>query len=87
MLFFFFFFLSDGQVYLVWWQAHYYSDDDQNIDIDVALSYIDERLQDVLGHYQKDFEGRVSTENLGAKFSGYGSLLPTYQRSPLMWSH
>nr|CAN79066.1 hypothetical protein VITISV_019693 [Vitis vinifera] len=68
-------------------QAHYYSDDDQNIDIDVALSYIDERLQDVLGHYQKDFEGRVSTENLGAKFSGYGSLLPTYQRSPLMWSH
>ncbi|CBI36809.3 unnamed protein product, partial [Vitis vinifera] len=51
------------------------------------LWHSDERLQDVLGHYQKDFEGGVSAENLGAKFGGYGSFLPTYQRSPLMWSH
>ncbi|CAL0311083.1 unnamed protein product [Lupinus luteus] len=50
-----------------------------------ALSYIDEKLQDVLGHFQKDFEGGVSAENLGAKFGGYGSFLPTYQRSPF-WS-
>jgi hypothetical protein len=25
----------------------------------------DEKLQDVLGHFQKDFEGGVSVENLG----------------------
>ncbi|KAL6896574.1 hypothetical protein ACP4OV_007146 [Aristida adscensionis] len=52
------------------------------VDPDVALSYIDEKLQDVLGHFQKDFEGGVSAENLGSKFGGYGSFLPTYQRSP-----
>ncbi|VFQ79237.1 unnamed protein product [Cuscuta campestris] len=56
--------------------------DDTNIDPDVALSYIDERLQSVLGHFQKDFEGGVSAENLGAKFGGYGSFLPAHQRSP-----
>ncbi|KAI3783147.1 hypothetical protein L2E82_13211 [Cichorium intybus] len=58
------------------------NDDDSTIDPDVALSYLDEKLQDVLGHFQKDFEGGVSAENLGAKFGGYGSFLPTYQRSP-----
>ncbi|KAL8192029.1 hypothetical protein R6Q57_028150 [Mikania cordata] len=58
------------------------NDDDSTIDPDVALSYIDEKLQDVLGHFQKDFEGGFSAENLGAKFGGYGSFLPTYQRSP-----
>ncbi|KAF0887847.1 hypothetical protein E2562_004057 [Oryza meyeriana var. granulata] len=42
----------------------------------------DEKLQHVLGHFQKDFEGVVSAENLGSKFGGYGSFLPTYQRSP-----
>ncbi|KAI7747695.1 hypothetical protein M8C21_029033, partial [Ambrosia artemisiifolia] len=57
-------------------------DDESRIDPDVALSYLDEKLQDVLGHFQKDFEGGVSAENLGAKFGGYGSFLPTYQRSP-----
>ncbi|KAJ7977520.1 CW-type zinc-finger protein [Quillaja saponaria] len=61
-------------------------DYDASIDPDVALSYIDEKLQDVLGHFQKDFEGGVSAENLGAKFGGYGSFLPTYQRSPA-WPH
>ncbi|KAF8680676.1 hypothetical protein HU200_045711 [Digitaria exilis] len=58
-------------------------DDTAFVDPDVALSYIDEKLQDVLGHFQKDFEGGVSAENLGSKFGGYGSFLPTYQRSPL----
>ncbi|KAL6505007.1 hypothetical protein OROGR_024824 [Orobanche gracilis] len=59
---------------------------DSTIDPDIALSYIEEKLQNVLGHFQKDFEGGVSAENLGAKFGGYGSFLPTYQRSPC-WSH
>ncbi|KAH0459185.1 hypothetical protein IEQ34_011999 [Dendrobium chrysotoxum] len=52
------------------------------IDPDVDLSYIDERLQDVLGHLQREFECGVSVENLGAKFGGYGSFLPAYKRSP-----
>ncbi|WOK96001.1 hypothetical protein Cni_G04708 [Canna indica] len=56
-------------------------EDDSCVDPD-ALSYIDEKIQDVLGHFQKDFEADVSAETLGAKFGGYGSFLPTYQRSP-----
>uniref|UniRef100_A0A0E0KDN7 CW-type domain-containing protein n=1 Tax=Oryza punctata TaxID=4537 RepID=A0A0E0KDN7_ORYPU len=52
------------------------------LDPEVAFSYIDEKLQHVLGHFQKDFEGGVSAENLGSKYGGYGSFLPTYQRSP-----
>ncbi|PHT44467.1 hypothetical protein CQW23_13625 [Capsicum baccatum] len=56
--------------------------DDSTVDPDIALSYIDEKLQDVLGHFQKDFEDGVSSENLGSKFGGYGSFLPAYQRSP-----
>ncbi|CAJ1879051.1 unnamed protein product [Sphenostylis stenocarpa] len=63
-----------------------HEDYDATVDPDVALSYIDDKIQDVLGHFQKDFEGGVSAENLGAKFGGYGSFLPTYQRSPV-WSH
>ncbi|XP_018432880.1 cysteine-tryptophan domain-containing zinc finger protein 3 [Raphanus sativus] len=57
-----------------------------SIDPDNDLSYIDEKLQNILGHFKKDFEGDFSAENLGAKFGGYGSFLPTYQRSPL-WSY
>ncbi|KAA8549191.1 hypothetical protein F0562_000875 [Nyssa sinensis] len=64
----------------------YQDDDDSTIDPDVSLSYLDDKLQDVLGHFQKDFEGGVSAENLGSKFGGYGSFLPTYQRSP-GWPH
>ncbi|XP_062211259.1 cysteine-tryptophan domain-containing zinc finger protein 3-like [Phragmites australis] len=56
-------------------------DDEAFFDPDAALSYIDEKLQRVLGHFQKDFEGGVSAEILGSKFGGYGSFLPTYQRS------
>ncbi|XP_009794355.1 cysteine-tryptophan domain-containing zinc finger protein 7 [Nicotiana sylvestris] len=59
---------------------------DSTIDPDVSLSYLDEKLHNVLGHFQKDFEGGVSAENLGSRFGGYGSFLPTYQRSP-SWSH
>ncbi|KAL2534625.1 CW-type domain-containing protein [Abeliophyllum distichum] len=63
-----------------------YHKDDTSIDPDVALSYLDDKVQSILGHFQKDFEGGVSAENLGAKFGGYGSFLPTYQRSPSVWS-
>ncbi|XP_054806184.1 LOW QUALITY PROTEIN: cysteine-tryptophan domain-containing zinc finger protein 7-like [Prosopis cineraria] len=62
-------------------EACYNKDRDDNIDPD-SLSYIDERIQHVLGHFQKDFEGGVSAEKLGAKFGGYGSFLPAYECSP-----
>ncbi|XP_022741106.1 uncharacterized protein LOC111292786 isoform X2 [Durio zibethinus] len=45
-------------------------------------TFEDEKIKTVLGHFQKDFEGGVSAENLGGKFGGYGSFLPTYERSP-----
>ncbi|XP_057964806.1 cysteine-tryptophan domain-containing zinc finger protein 7 [Malania oleifera] len=67
-------------------EACSFQDDDPSIDPDIDFSYLDEKIQDVLGHFQKDFEGGVSAENLGAKFGGYGSFLPTHQRSPI-WSH
>ncbi|XP_056168091.1 cysteine-tryptophan domain-containing zinc finger protein 7-like isoform X2 [Syzygium oleosum] len=60
---------------------------DSNIDPDIDLSYIDEKIQNVLGHFQKDFEGGVTAENLGAKFGGYGSFLPAYERSNPIRSH
>ncbi|XP_059663510.1 cysteine-tryptophan domain-containing zinc finger protein 7-like [Cornus florida] len=63
--------LEEGEVYK----------DNTLVDPDVAFSYIDEKLKSVLGHFQKDFEGLISAENLGPKFGGYGSFLPTYQRS------
>ncbi|CAN1354391.1 Cysteine-tryptophan domain-containing zinc finger protein 3 [Linum perenne] len=61
---------------------HHNDDDDATMDPDVALSYLDEKLQHVLGHFQKDFEGGVSAENLGAKFGGYGSFLPSHRSPP-----
>jgi hypothetical protein len=62
--------------------SHYKEDDIDIVDPDIALSYIGEKLQNVLGHLQKDFEGEFSKDALGAKFGGYGSFLPTYERSP-----
>ncbi|TVU47055.1 hypothetical protein EJB05_06633 [Eragrostis curvula] len=56
--------------------------DDDFFDPDIALSYIDEKIHHVLGHFQKEFEGGISADNLGPKFGGYGSFLPTYQHSP-----
>lgn len=64
-----------------------YPDDDRNVDPDEAFSYIDERIQDVLGHYLKDFEGGFSAESLGARFGGYGSFLPAHRRSPSIVSN
>ncbi|XP_039025048.1 cysteine-tryptophan domain-containing zinc finger protein 7-like [Hibiscus syriacus] len=66
---------------------HEDEDEDDNINLDTAFSYIDEKIKNVLGHFQKDFEGEVSAENLGAKFGGYGSFLPTYELSPPRLSH
>ncbi|KAG9142785.1 hypothetical protein Leryth_005540 [Lithospermum erythrorhizon] len=62
--------------------SYYQNGDETNIDPDVTMSYIDEKIQDILGQFQKDFEGGVSAENLGAKFGWYGSFLPTCARSP-----
>ncbi|KAH9617793.1 hypothetical protein KSS87_002101 [Heliosperma pusillum] len=64
-------------------EACSYQDDDPAIDPDVALSYIGEKLQNVLGHFQKDFEGLVSAESLGPKNGEYGTFLPAYRRSPI----
>lgn len=72
--------IEEGKAYSY---RNHFNDDDSTIDPDISLSYIDEKLQDVLGHFQKDFEGGVSAENLGTKFGGYGSFLPTYQHSPV----
>lgn len=65
----------------------YYKDDEENVDPDNDLSYIDERLQHALGHFQKDFEGGAFAESLGPKYGGYGSFLPSYERSSAVWSH
>ncbi|XP_021772926.1 uncharacterized protein LOC110736894 isoform X2 [Chenopodium quinoa] len=70
--------LEEGEAYL--FQDDY--DDDENIDPDKDFSYIDRKLEDILGHHQKEFMGGVSAENLGARFGGYGSFLPMQQRSP-----
>ncbi|KAI3873276.1 hypothetical protein MKX03_016984 [Papaver bracteatum] len=68
---------------------NYYQEenDESNIDPDVHLSYIDEKIEVCLGHLKKAFEGGVSADNLGPKFGGYGSFLPSYQRSPIVLSH
>lgn len=40
-----------------------------------SLTYIDEKLQKLLGHFQKDYEGGVCAENSGSQMGGYGSFL------------
>eukprot|EP00250_Pteridium_aquilinum_P002610 c12832_g1_i1 orf=269-3829(+) len=57
-------------------------DPDSGCDPDTAFSYLDEKLSMVLGDVQKFFEGGVSAEKLGSKFGGYGSFLPTQERTP-----
>ncbi|XP_051127848.1 cysteine-tryptophan domain-containing zinc finger protein 3-like isoform X2 [Andrographis paniculata] len=56
--------------------------DDTTVNPDIALSYIEEKVQSLLGHHQKDFEGGMSAENLGPKYGGYGSFLPMQRWSP-----
>lgn len=48
-----------------------------------ALAYIDERIQNVLRHLRKKFEGEITHTNLGSMYGCHGSFLPTYPRSPL----
>ncbi|EPS60344.1 hypothetical protein M569_14459 [Genlisea aurea] len=60
--------------------------DDKTVDPDITLSYIEDKVQNILGHHQKRFEGGVSAENLGARFGGYGSFLPMYRRLPSIFS-
>ncbi|KAL8195772.1 hypothetical protein R6Q57_025525 [Mikania cordata] len=60
---------------------------DANVDPDTALSYIDDRLQYVLGHFRKDFEHEMSAEILGPKYGGYGSFLPAHKHPPTVHSH
>ncbi|EOA15921.1 hypothetical protein CARUB_v10004015mg [Capsella rubella] len=56
------------------------SSDEAVVDLDVDLSYIDKKVRNVLGHFQKDFE--MGALNLfGPKICDYGSFLPTYKRS------
>ncbi|KAG6544370.1 hypothetical protein Mapa_014204 [Marchantia paleacea] len=45
------------------------------------LSYLDTRLESVLGDCQKEFQGNLSTERLGSKYGGYGSFLPSTRRA------
>ncbi|KAL6551378.1 hypothetical protein OROMI_021866 [Orobanche minor] len=47
---------------------------------------IDEKLQSVLGHFQRYFNDGVIVESRGAAFGGYGSFLPMHQHSPLIRS-
>ncbi|GMH13160.1 hypothetical protein Nepgr_015001 [Nepenthes gracilis] len=69
-------------------QASRYSDNDENgIDPDNDLAYLDKRIHDLLGQYQRDFMGGFSAEQLGARYGGYGSFLPAYRRSPTTLSH
>ncbi|KAB2625234.1 hypothetical protein D8674_016894 [Pyrus ussuriensis x Pyrus communis] len=66
---------------------NYKDDDEGNLDPDNDLSYIDERIQNALGHFMKDFEAGNSVETLGAKYGGYGTFLPSHERSPSILSH
>lgn len=73
--------LEEGEAYFL------QDDDDENIDPDRDFSYIDKKIENVLGHYQKDFMGGLSAKNLGARFGDYGSFLPMQQRSPPILSN
>ncbi|KAI4341700.1 hypothetical protein MLD38_026393 [Melastoma candidum] len=74
--------LEEGEAYL-YHNGKTNDEYDDCVDPDVSLSYIDEKLQLVLGHLQKDFEGVVSAENLGPKYGIYGSFLENGERSPI----
>ncbi|KAJ7548313.1 hypothetical protein O6H91_07G006900 [Diphasiastrum complanatum] len=43
---------------------------------------IAQKIAELLGDAQKEFEGGVYTDKLGSKFGGYGSFLPTELRAP-----
>ena len=47
---------------------------------DVTFSNLDERLEKALGAFRKDFQGGISSGNLGPMYGAYGSFLPVYRR-------
>ncbi|KAL1220551.1 Cysteine-tryptophan domain-containing zinc finger protein 3 [Cardamine amara subsp. amara] len=51
------------------------------VDLDVDLSYIDKKVENVLGHLQKDF-GEGALELFGSKIYDYGSFLRTDTHLP-----
>ncbi|CAA7398444.1 unnamed protein product [Spirodela intermedia] len=60
--------------------------DNATIDPGISLSYIDDKIQDVLGQFQKSFGGGMSRESSGTRLDEYGSFLPVYQRVPSAFS-
>ncbi|KAL0388762.1 UNVERIFIED_CONTAM: hypothetical protein Sradi_2758000 [Sesamum radiatum] len=60
-----------------------YYKDDRSIDPDIALPYF--RVEDEKYQHLVILLLLLLTSN-GAKFGGYGSFLPMYQRSPSIWS-
>ena len=52
------------------------------VDLDLDLSYIDKKIQNVLGHFQQKFE-LGSLDMFGPTVYKYGSFLPTYKRPPV----
>ncbi|XP_057550883.1 cysteine-tryptophan domain-containing zinc finger protein 3-like [Amaranthus tricolor] len=68
-------------------EAYFHEDDDENIDPDRDFAYLDRKIENVLGNYQKDFMGLVSVESLGARFGDYGSFLPVQKCSTPMSFH
>ncbi|XP_009146794.1 uncharacterized protein LOC103870417 isoform X1 [Brassica rapa] len=52
-----------------------------NYDLELDLSYIDKKIENVLGDLQKKFE-LGSLDMFGPQVYKYGSFLPTYKRSP-----
>ncbi|PAN19913.1 hypothetical protein PAHAL_3G307300 [Panicum hallii] len=53
----------------------------QLIDAD-ATTYIDEKVQKLLGHFRKKFDGPITLENLGPLYGRSGSFLPAYLAFP-----
>ncbi|OEL14315.1 hypothetical protein BAE44_0024666 [Dichanthelium oligosanthes] len=47
------------------------------------LTYIDEKIHNLLGHFRKKFEGKISSEILGPLYGPTGSFLPAYPCTPL----
>lgn len=87
-------YIGQGEVekeYIGQGEARY---DSSNFDIDTAFPHIALKLQNLLGHFQKDFEGVDSAETLGSpirtfprrshnpKFGDHGSFLLALEHSP-----
>ncbi|KAJ1262609.1 hypothetical protein BS78_09G121900 [Paspalum vaginatum] len=74
--------LEDGEAASGGGALGYGYDGGELVDPD-APTYIDEKIQNFLGHFRMKFEGDLTPEKLGPLWGMYGSFLPTYTRSPL----